>query len=304
MATEETLAWEARRRVPAALAAVIGVLLGIAGYVILAIVLGDAPRSAQLDALGRAVAPGPVGATPSGRIPLLEYYSDHIASLAAAGAARGLSLLLTGLALYFLALATRARNDELSKAALYAPLVGGVLSLLSSILSPIGTYRAANAVIDGPGTVDAVSDGATSAVAAAAQLIDLVANVAIAAGFVLVCLYAMRVGLLTRFMGILGMLAGAITLLPITPGPVVQAYWLLALALLFSGRWPGGVPPAWLTGRAEPWPSQQELREQRMAAAGEPRPEPEPAAVAADGAATPAGRPHPSSRKKKRKRRA
>ena len=46
-----------------------------------------------------------------------------------------------------------------------------------------------------------------------------------------------------------------LTIIPLVPIPIVEAYWLLALAYLFSGRWPSGVPPAWASGRAEPWPS-------------------------------------------------
>jgi len=59
----------------------------------------------------------------------------------------------------------------------------------------------------------------------------------------------MRVGLLTRFMGYLGIFTGVLVLFPIgSPVPVVQGFWLLALAYLFSGRWPNGVPPAWRSG--------------------------------------------------------
>ena len=89
-----------------------------------------------------------------------------------------------------------------------------------------------------------------------------------AVAFVLVALQAMNVGLLTRFMGYLGMFAGALFLFQITQVPVVQCFWLLALAYLLSGRWPTGVPPAWRTGRAEPWPSSAEVRAQRMAQGG------------------------------------
>ncbi len=85
----------------------------------------------------------------------------------------------------------------------------------------------------------------------------------------LVALQAMRVGLLTRFMGYLGIFTGVLVLFPIgSPVPVVQGFWLLALAYLFSGRWPNGVPPSWRSGRAEKWPSSAELREQRMKASG------------------------------------
>ena len=57
-------------------------------------------------------------------------------------------------------------------------------------------------------------------------------------------------------MGYLGIFTGVLVLFPIgSPVPVVQGFWLLALAYLFSGRWPSGVPPAWRSGKAEKWPS-------------------------------------------------
>jgi hypothetical protein len=86
-----------------------------------------------------------------------------------------------------------------------------------------------------------------------------------AVSFVLVSLNAMRVGLLTRFMGYLGIFAGVLTIAAITPVPVVAGYWLVALAVLFLGRWPTGTPPSWRSGKAEPWPSTQQLREQAAA---------------------------------------
>ena len=84
----------------------------------------------------------------------------------------------------------------------------------------------------------------------------------------LVSLHAMNAGLLTRFMGYLGMFAGALVLFQIIQVPVVQAYWLVAVAYLISGRWPTGIPPAWRSGRAEPWPSSAELRARRASPDG------------------------------------
>jgi len=109
------------------------------------------------------------------------------------------------------------------------------------------------------------------------------------------------VGLLTRFMGVLGVICGALIVLPIlSPLPIVQTFWLGAMALLLLGRWPNGVPPAWEAGEARPWPSQQEVRERRRRGAPAPEPEAEPVPEPSPGN----GREHPSSRKKKRKRRA
>jgi hypothetical protein len=133
--------------------------------------------------------------------------------------------------------------------------------------------------------------------------------------FVLMALHAMRVGLLTRFMGVLGIIVGLLFIIPLESRlPLVKVFWLLALGVLFLGRWPGGLPPAWVTGEAQPWPSQQEIREGRLAqraernAAGLEERERRPRRERAEPPETPPpepppSKPHPSSKKKKRKRR-
>ena len=97
----------------------------------------------------------------------------------------------------------------------------------------------------------------------APQILVQAAALLVAIAFVMVCLQAMRVGLLTRFLGYLGIFAGVMVIIPVVQLPVVQAYWLGAVAYLLTGRWPSGVPKAWSTGRAEPWPSASAMREQR-----------------------------------------
>jgi hypothetical protein len=185
--------------------------------------------------------------------------------------------------------------------------------------------------LDGPRTVDAAADVSTDSLLLVANLISTLAPLAIAAGLLLVSLNAMRVGLLTRFMGVLAIIVGVTFVLPLDQQGIIRMFWLAALGLLFLGRWPSGTPKAWATGEAEPWPTQQQLREQRDAAragreppkapAAEPEREPEPVPARATRAeqrkATPAptaptprrpdaagpGTAHSASKKKKRKRR-
>ena len=88
-------------------------------------------------------------------------------------------------------------------------------------------------------------------------------------------------------------------------------FWLVALGALILGRWPTALPKAWATGKAEPWPTQQQVREQRDAARGRQQPATSPAASGAHAPKPPtAPRPEPattqahaSSKKRKRKRR-
>ena len=61
----------------------------------------------------------------------------------------------------------------------------------------------------------------------------------------------MRVGLLTRFWGSLGMALGVSILFLGLLGMLV---FFVAVGALIAGVWPGGRPPAWAAGEAVPWP--------------------------------------------------
>jgi hypothetical protein len=202
--------------------------------------------------------------------------------------------------LVYLYRAVKARRPELPPVALVCAIAGPIGYCLTQIgiqgviahqaatfAGTDKTYEEAKHLLDAGGLK-------------ALQVLGLASTLALAFAFVLIALNAMRVGLLTRFMGILGVIVGVLLVVPAFPIPAVQTFWLLAVAYLVSGRWPSGVPPAWITGRAEPWPSQQELRERRDSAR-EPAPGAEPVAEAAGAGGE--ARPHPSSRKRKRKRR-
>lgn len=303
---EETLASEARGRPRAAAAALAAALLILASYIGSGLAFADAPRATLLDAVGLGAQPGPVGSAQSLKIPFYEFYADRGPALIAASTARAIGFLLVGFALTFLARAVRARSATFPKAALYIPMIGGVLSAISYVASPVGTLASVNSFLDGPRTVDAAAEVVSSTAVATAALIGVVGGFALALGLVLVALNAMRVGLLTRFMGVLGILAGVLTFIPIgSPLPVVQCFWLGALGVLILGRWPGGSPPAWRTGRAEPWPTQQDLREERERRSAGATADAEPVAAVAAPSGRASGEPpaQPASSKRKRKRR-
>ena len=120
---------------------------------------------------------------------------------------------------------------------------------------------------------------------------------------------AMRVGLLTRWMGVLGIFSAVLIFLPIGGATLelVPSFWMVATAILYAGRWPNGMPAAWEAGEARPWPTQAQVRAERQAAAGQqngkrkPADEPAPAGPeqVAPAPAQPAGG---SSRRRRRKR--
>jgi hypothetical protein len=302
---DEQLAWEARHRTRAAAAAFGGAVLTFLSNVISGTTLTDAPGVSVIGALELAAEPGAVTEAESLRTATYAYLDDNAAQLLAGAFANALGFLCVAYALTYLAFATRARRPEFAKAAAYAGLVGAVLYAVFSLLAQVAQNIAISDFLDGRRTVADAEDIGGSGLLVFAQILYIPAVLALGMGLVFTGLNAMRAGLLTRFMGALGMMLGVFLVLPLLPygATLIQVFWFAALGLLFLGRWPGGRPPAWRSGRAEPWPSAREARAQRMAGAGEPAPEP-PAAAEARASEIERAKAHPSSKKRKRKRRA
>ena len=303
--TEEQLAWERRQARGAGFAALAAALFTFVGTVWRGLTLNDLPRTSVADVVGLAAQPGPVGEATSLRVQTFEYYQDHATTVVLSSIMVAIGYMALGWTLSYLAAATRARRPELPKIMLYLPIFGGVLQGISTIVSSLATNSSISGFLDGSRSVDEALDIGTSGLAVFAQILGLPGALALALSLVLIALNAMRVGLLTRFMGVLGMITGALQILPIGgPLPVVQAFWLIMLGVLFLGHWPNGQPPAWASGKAEPWPSSADVRAQRQKAMaarrGEPVPEDEP-----EGEPVSAGGPSPatSATKRKRKRR-
>jgi hypothetical protein len=102
------------------------------------------------------------------------------------------------------------------------------------------------------------------------QYVDLLAGLALAAGMIGVMMGAQRVGLLPRWMSILGIFTGLLIFLPIGGAQlqIVPAFWMVMMGILLIGRWPNGDPAAWEAGEARPWPTAAEQRAARDAARG------------------------------------
>lgn len=314
---EETLAQEERHRPVAGITAIAAGLLTMLGSLLLLSASGDFPTVRLLDALRANVVQGP-SAGPGLVARKVLYYDDHAAQLILSQLVPRVALALTAIAVAFLYRSARARNPQLNKIALFAAVAGAVLVVVPAIVGVVGrTLEVNDFASSADQTERAARDVLASPLVAAADYLVGLGTIAIGVAFGLSAYHAMRVGLLTRFMGVLGIIVALLFILPLEAQlPLVKVFWLLALGALFLGRWPGGLPPAWTTGTAQPWPTQQELREARAAQRGErgkeagrgdeherrtrrgrgappETPAPEP----------PRSRPHPSSKKKKRRRR-
>ena len=206
--------------------------------------------------------------------------------------------------LWYLWGCTRAREPNVK------PRFVGILAVAGGVLSGISVvayvlaygHQAHQFVNNGSQTYPEANALLTKPFLVVPQITNDLGFLLVAVGLVLVSLNAMRVGLLTKFMGYLGIIAGILTIIPLVPIPIVEAYWLLALAYLLSGRWPSGVPPAWSSGRSEPWPKAQRQAREPLLGRGRAKPAPEPAPEAVGAPAQSSTRSSTPKRKRKRRK--
>ena len=317
---DETLLDEQRRRTQAGVAGIAAGILTMAGGALAAYVYSDIPAVPVVEALRERLEAGAGGPTLKARQVL--WYHDSASELVLVAVVLALAAAAIGLVLTHLFRSIKARRPETQNAIVYAAVAGSVLVAVSALAQALGVVVEAGSFADRPAaqqTSDAARDVLQAPVVVAAGLLRLFGIFSLGIAFIYLALNGMRVGLLTRFMGVLGIIVGVLFIVPLGSSlPIVQAFWLASLGILFLGRWPSGQPPAWVTGDAQPWPTQQELREARMekqAASLDGDAEERPRArfgrrERAEPPETPAPelpverKPHPSSKKKhKRKRR-
>ncbi len=152
----------------------------------------------------------------------------------------------------------------------------------------------------GTGPPDAEANKATSdnGTLQASQGLLLPAVLGLVVMMVYVPLQALRCGLVTRFLGSLGMALGASMILILPIAVLAMLAWTGFLGLTFVGRVPGGRPPAWDAGKAIPWPrpGEQVIEEGDDAIEGE-------ATEVGDDGSGDSGSKAASPQKRKRKRR-
>src|SRR5439155_582079 len=164
--------------------------------------------------------------------------------------------------------AVRFRRPQSWSAARPLVLAGGVAFALVSLAHQIiGAINTHNFAVGQDHSRHAVENALTKGAGnLASQYLALLGGLALAAGMIAVMLNAIRVGLVARWMGFLGIFSAVLIFLPIGGATleVVPAFWLVGAGILLQRRWPGGDPPAWDAGEARPWPSQAELRARRQ----------------------------------------
>jgi hypothetical protein len=240
---DEQLQWEARWGRPAAAAA----FLAVAMQLVSALLFFPKNRKG-------------IEATPDFLLSIDEDSGAYLTSalLSALG-----SLLLVGVFLYLFR-ATLARGGGVPHWFIYLVIGAPILYAVSKVVYAFDAIDIADKFAGGePIRGQAGADRATDLADASPVVlaIQVAGGVGVAFLFVMLPLRARRVGLITPFMAILGVIAGALIVLPLGGiSSVIQAFWLGAMGALFLGFWPGGRGPAWESGRSEPWPSAAQRR--------------------------------------------
>jgi hypothetical protein len=240
---DEQLQWEARWRLPAAIAAF------LSGAMLLVSAMIFVPDNRK-----------GIEAAPDFLLSIDDDPGSYMASVALSALA---ALLLIGVFLYLFR-ATLARGGGVPHWFVYLVIGAPILYAVSKVAYGFDAIDTADEFAGGGrirGEVGADRATDLSDASPVVLAIQTAGAVGVAFLFVMLPLRARRVGLLTPFMGILGVIAGALVVLPLGGiSSVIQAFWLGALGALFLGNWPGGRGPAWESGNAEPWPTAAQRR--------------------------------------------
>jgi hypothetical protein len=303
----EQVASEEYRRSRLAVPAFAGGFLYLLGGIVASSTLKGAPTVGLLQGLAPAFR-GEVNPAESPRAAEVKFISHHAFALIAGSTLSAIAVVVLTLVLLLLVDATRFRRPNSWSAARPLVLVGGiglaVLTVGHQAISSIETHSFAVGHDLSSHAVDqALTKGTANEIT---EYLDLLAGLSLMAAVIGVSLGALRVGLLPRWMGILGCFTGVLIFLPLGGATleVVPSFWLVMMGILYVGKWPNGEPPAWEAGEARPWPTQAERRaeyaEQRAAKqAG--KGQPALSAAGADIAPAPA-QPASSGRSRKRRR--
>jgi hypothetical protein len=214
---------------------------------------------------------------------LLRDVDAHRSAQLISGVLEAIGMGLLALPLYYLFRAANSRSEamrgQLVGVVVAAPLFLAALALLISfstlsaasdfVADEVPKLLAKGVALDSDRANDIARDLITEA-----PLSPLAAGFEIGGriGFVIAMFYtalhAMRTGLLTRFWGSLGLALGAVSFLP--PFRPFVLLWFIYLGLLFTGWLPGGRPPAWASGEAEPWPTPGEKASSELSSPEDP----------------------------------
>lgn len=181
----------------------------------------------------------------------LRQFADNRDDQLVAASLRVAGLLLTLPLVLFLQRVLVARDPTVPRALAIVGLTASLLIGASTLLGWFALRDAADAFVGREFRTEREALDA-SGLLTAVRWIDVVSRLLFASWLAYASLRASRVGLITSFLGVWGLIAAfSGTFLAI--GDALYVGWAASIALLALGYWPGGRPPSWTSGRPEPW---------------------------------------------------
>jgi hypothetical protein len=225
--------WERRWARPVAIAAIAAAFFFLAGVILQAGLVDQKDEATQLTST-----------------------HDHSTALLGGAILLAIGAALFSVPLYYLLRAAKARNETIRSTMFAFAFIGPILLGVRSILGWIATRDIANTFIAGSNhsadTAKHLIDN--SSLADTATALGLPAVLGLVVAMVYIPMMAMRVGLISRFWGTLGMALGVGSALLGLVAFVGLAFWFAYIGFLIGGWLKGGLPPAWEAGVAIPWP--------------------------------------------------
>jgi hypothetical protein len=213
----------------------------------------------------------------------LESVHKHATGYVASGIFQMLAMFLVVAVIVYLFRATKYRRPQTPPIAYYLGIVGPIVFGIAGAIGPFVIKHYAAEFVNGANhsnqhAKDLVNGGS-------AQIFSIItpaAGLAFAFSMVMTNVNAIRVGLLSTFAGVIGVIGGVLFVIPLGPPQLLLFFYLVSVSIICLDRWPGGRGPAWATGKAVKWPTAMERR--GMAPGGgrggprgrQPEPEPEP----------------------------
>lgn len=169
----------------------------------------------------------------------------------------GSILLIAVLAVYLF----RAIRGRQPTHAAWVPAMGMLAVVIVAVSTAIGFFEvrevARDFVSSQPQTLDRaetlLDDARDRGLLRAANMSQIVGGLLLGVWISLTSLEGMRVGLLTRFLGVFGIGTGLASAVGIPISAALFLGWFGSVSILAYGYWPGGRPPAWAAGRAVGW---------------------------------------------------
>jgi hypothetical protein len=259
----QRVAQESARRVRLGVPVVASGVLYLFSAITISAILRGAPSVGVLQGLGPALR-GEANPTVSPRAAEIKFESHQAFGLIAGSLLASVAIVVLALALLFLFGAVRFRRPLTKGTARPLILVGGVLIAVLTVLNEIVLAIRRHSFATGHNftthAVNAITHNVGYDILA---IVTPLAGIAFVAGMIMTVVAAVRVGLLPRWMGMVGGVSAVLLLLPAAELDVIPAFWMVATGILLMGKWPKGDPPAWPEGASCPWPSQAAVRGER-----------------------------------------